>query len=269
MEFETDIFSLGPPSKKSFSLEGLKIPQNLDIYYRAKQKELLDQYAAARLFMRETETNDWTHWFESVENPSVNEAFKHIMTSYFYETSLLFYNIVVDLSWTLCYVSAEFACTQNGNRVPFVGMKSIEDAAELLRKAENSVTSPTAETNPFAYLKIMCPEFKEAIDLIVEFWSKLCSTSIRSRYNFCKHKGKPTYTEIEDLRGGRLFNLYIQKTEDNEKSQIASDIRDVQLEISLKDAVEELRNFDDKMLFPYIAELFKKLEDVIQPSPLI
>ena len=69
------------------------------------------------------------------------------------------------------------------------GMKPIEEAAELLRSAERNVTSPTAEENPFAYLKMMCPEFSPAIEQIVEFWNKFSSTEIRKRYNFCKHKG--------------------------------------------------------------------------------
>lgn len=48
-----------------------------------------------------------------------------------------------------------------------------------------------------------------------------------------------------------------------------SDIRDVQKTISLADAIEELRTFDDEKLFPYVESLFIQLEDLVKPSPLI
>lgn len=267
MDFATDIWSLKSPLNKKLNLGDL--PTNTDIYFRAKQKEIIDQYSAARVFMRESETDDWNHWFDPVEDQQHNEAFKLIFTSFFYESALIYYNIIVDLSWTICYVSAEFACTQKGKRVDFSGMKSIEDAAELLRKAENNVTNPTAEGNPFGYLKMMCPEFSNAIDLIINYWNTFGNSLIRNRYNFCKHKGKPSYSEIEELRGGRLMDIYFQNKDTNDKIQIASDIRDVQLQFSLIEAIDELRQFDDNELFPYINSLFKELEDVIKPSPMI
>ena len=39
----------------------------------------------------------------------------------------------------------------------------IDEAAKLLRIAEANVTAPTAEVNPFGYLKKMCPEFTKAM----------------------------------------------------------------------------------------------------------
>lgn len=269
MDFTTDIFSLQAPSNRTFNLIGLKLPTNTDVYFRAKQKEILDQYAAARIFMRETETDDWGHWYEGVVNENDDSAFKLIFTSYFYETALMYYNIVVDLSWTICYVSAEFACTQKGKRVDFSGMKSVDNAITLLRSAENNVTSPTAETNPFEYLKSMNPKFSKAIDLIIEFWNKFSSTSIRSKYNFCKHKGKPAYSEIEKLRGGRMMEFYTQNKSNDVKTQLVSDIKDVQYQLSLKEGINELYKFDEEILFIYIRDLLNELEQVIEPSPMI
>lgn len=180
----------------------------------------------------------------------------------------MYYNIVVDLSWTICYISAEFACTQAGRRVDFSGMKSVEDAAELLRKVEGNVTTPTADGNPFEYLKKMCPEFTPAIDMIIDFWLRFSDTTTRSRYNYCKHKGKPAYSEIEQLRGGRFMGLYVQNSA-GDRTQLASDIIDVQLQFSLNDAISELHQFDDTDLFPYIRELLSTLEEILQPSPFI
>ena len=91
-----------------------------------------DRYAAARIFLRETETDDWSHWFNQVDDERNNTAFKKIFTTYFYETALMYYNIVVDLTWALCYVSAEFAISNSSNRVDFEGCKPIEEAYQLL-----------------------------------------------------------------------------------------------------------------------------------------
>lgn len=289
MEFATDIFSLYPDSHRTFSLIGLTLPSQRDVYFRAKQKELLDQYAGARIFMRELDTDDWSHWFNPNPDPKNNQAFQYIFQGYLYETALIYYNIIVDLSWTLCYTCAEFACTQNGKRVDLSGLKSIEESAELLRKAENNVTAPTAENNPFGYLKLMSPEFTNAIDLIVAFWTKFANSETRKTYNYCKHKGKPVYTEISNLQGGRLMGLYVQPAnqetqkdadadssaqgkegkDDEKKIQIASDIRDVQLGIPLGSSIKILQEFDDNELFPYIQSLLKELETVIKPSPLL
>ena len=195
MDFRTDIFSLDTPSKVQYELSGIKLPNSNDVFFRAKQKELVEQYAAARIFMHETETDDWNHWFMPVDDQTASEAIRLIYRSHFYETALFFYNAVVDISWTLCYVAIEFACSNNGVRVEVGGIKPIEEAVALLRKAEGNVTSPTAEDNPFSYLKLMCPAFEPVIDQIVSFWGSFASSDIRKRYNFCKHKGRPAYEE--------------------------------------------------------------------------
>ena len=263
MDFDSEIFDLAAPSSKKFDLLSTNWPTSTDLYFRSKQKEIIDQYAAARIFLRETETDDWKHWFSETEDKVANSAFKLIFTSYFFEIALMYYNIVVDLSWTLCYVSAEFACSHKGQRVNFSGMKSLDDAAILLRSAENNVTPPTAETNPFTYLKAMNSNFSKAIDLIIDFWNTFSSTTIRSWYNYCKHKGKPAYSEIEELRGGRLFETFIEEASTGKKTQLATDIVDVQYLFSLKEGIEELHKFDNSVLYRYLKDLLNELEKVI------
>jgi len=265
MEFTTDIFTLLPPASRKFELAGVSLPTNKDVYYRAKQREIIDQYAAARNFLRETETDDWGHWFNSVENETNNTAFQLIFTTHFYEAALMFYNIVVDLSWTMCYVSAEYACYKGDEPIDFSGIKSIDEAYRLLRKAENTVTSPSAVENPFLYLKSMCPDFESAIDLIIDFWKDFFDSVIRANYNFIKHKGKPAYVEIEALRPTRFMNIYLGK----DKVQVPSDIRDVQKSLNLKNSINDLIKFDDEELFPYIRKLLELLEEAIKPSPMI
>lgn len=268
MEFNNDLHLLCPSTEKKINLVGASLPTSKDVYFRSKQREIVEQYLAARIFMEETEITDWDHWFASIEDRDLCRYHEATYKAYFYEIALFYYNIVVDLSWTICYLVTEFALTQQGERVNFGGLESIEDAYELMRKAENLVTHPTAEDNPFSYLKIMCPEYSTAIDIIRTFWEEFGQSNIRQRYNFCKHKGKPAYTELESLTGPRFMGIYIQNS-NRENIQLASDPSDVRLQCSLESSIEELRQFDNEKLFPYITALFNELESVLKPSPFI
>lgn len=266
MKFLIDVFSLRS-DMGNFNLAETGLPNNIHVYFRAKQSEMIDQYVAARAFLQETETNDWNHWFHTAEGEDAAPEFKLRFVSYFYEAALMYYNILVDLSWTLCYVSTEFAITQKGERVYFTGMKTIEEAADFLRKAENNVANPSV--NGIGYLKMHCPEYSNVIDMVIDFWNHFGNSTIRNRYNFCKHKGKPAYIELEELRGPRFMNIYLQHKELDGKLQLASNISDVQLRFSLREAIAELREFDDNTLYPYIKGLFQELEDVLNPLPMI
>lgn len=268
MDFKNDINTLDRESNIKFDLYKVKVPTSNDIYFRSKQQELVDQYRGARIFMYETETDDWNHWFNT-EDKEAEKAFRLIYRSYFYEAALFYYNTLVDLSWVLCYVSIEYACGKNGSRVDFSGMKPIEETYELLRDAEKNVTSPTADENPFEYLKKMCPEFATVIDQIIDFWKRFSSTNIRNRYNYCKHRGRLAYSEIEKLRGGRVANIYAVDQSSGENIHIATDIRDVKNEVSLEDGILELQEFDDNILFPYLKDLLESIEKILDPSPII
>ena len=59
----------------------------------------------------------------------------------------------------------------------------IEKSLDMLRKTENGVSTPHAEGNPFQYLKVMRPEFSDAIDLIIEFWKEFSESNIRNKDN--------------------------------------------------------------------------------------
>jgi len=269
MDFKTDLFSIDVP-KKTGNLIGARLPSSLDIFYRSKHKELHEQYTTARIFMYETENenSEWDHWFKRMDDTRLQEMMQVKMKSTFFETALMFYNIVVDLSWTLCYVCCEFACSVDGARVLIEGMKPIEDSYKILRSAEKNVTSPTAEDNPFDYLKESAPEYSKAIDCIVNFWNNFSTTPIRHIYNFVKHRGKPVYKEFLNFNQPRFFGLYFQKSND-EKVQLTSDVRDVQFELSLNEEIQRLKEFDDDLLFPYIKNLLEIIEDIIKPSPYL
>ena len=149
------------------------------------------------------------------------------------------------------------------NSDEIIGMHTIEKSLEMLRKTENGVSTPHAEGNPFQYLKVMRPEFSDAIDLIIAFWKDFSESKIRNIYNYIKHKGTPCYKEIEALRDTRFFNFVIG----NESYPI--DIRDVRKVLSIDELIDELRRFDDEKLYPYVVDLIDKLKNSVNPSPMI
>lgn len=159
MEFEHEVFDLMPPGNKTFSLVGTKIPNDKDIFFRAKQKETLDRYQAARRFMYELETDDWDHYFQKSADAKANAYFQNVLKAQMYEAALIFYNTVIDLSWITCYTSAEYLIYLDGKPVGIEGITTIETAYDALRKAEGLVQHPGADGSPFIYLKKMCPEF--------------------------------------------------------------------------------------------------------------
>ena len=244
-------------------MQNLKIPSVKDIFFRAKQKETLDRYQAARRFMYELETDDWEHYFQKSSEEKANIYFQNILKAQRYEAALLFYNAVVDLSWILCYVSAEYFIYVDGKQVEIERLTSIETADNALRKAEGVVQHPGADGNPFDYLRKMCPQFGDALDLIISFWKDFADTSVRQNYNYLKHKGSLHYKEIQMLEPVKIFTLHIND------QNCPSDISDVQKTISLIDAIEALRTFDNDKLFPYIETLFKQLENLVKHSPII
>ena len=116
MEFDREVFDLMPSGSKTFNLIGLKMPSDKDIFFRAKQKETLDKYQAARRFMYELETDDWDHYFHKLEDENGNIYFQNVLKAQWYEAALLFYNAVVDLSWIACYISAEYFIYVDGSQ---------------------------------------------------------------------------------------------------------------------------------------------------------
>ena len=274
--FVTDIFEsvINPPKSSTYSLINVKLPTNQDMYFISKWHEIFDRYCSARIFIREAlkdSWDDWKHWFNLSDDEKENTAFKLIFIGNLYETALINYNILVDLSWTITYVSCEYALykfDQEGNITNLddcniLGMMPIEKASETLRKAENQVSTPTAENTPFEYLKKRCKKFENAIDIIIDFWNEFSNSKIRNNYNYIKHKGKPIYKELNDLNPRRFFDLKIGK------EHYPSDIRDIQKVLVLFDSIHELIDFDDNKLFPYYSNLITELKKAVDPSPMV
>ncbi len=263
IQFEHDVFHI-MPNKQSvkFNMIGAKLPTNKDIFFRSKQEETLERYQAARRFMYELDTDDWNHYFQPIEDAKGNLYFQNVLRAQLYEAALMFYNSVIDLSWITCYVSAEYLVYLDGNSFDIEQISSIDEAYAALRKAEGIVQNPNADDS-FSYLKKICPNFSMAIDYIIEFWSSFSQTTIRNNYNYLKHKGALHYREIEELKPDRILKFHVDGID------CPSDIRDVQKEINLCESIEELKDFDNNALFPYIETLFSELEKQVNPSPFI
>lgn len=270
MKFQTDIFEgVKPPSSSNYSLIGLKLPTNQDVYFMSKWHELFERYEMARVFLHKTEEENWDYWFNRLDDETAQRGTELLFKAQLLETALINYNIIVDLTWTMTYVSAEYILYRfdsDGNVInadDIRGMHTIEDSLKMLRRAENGVVSPGSEENPFHYLKRMCPEFTGAVNLIVEFWNEFANSNIRSIYNYIKHKGTPCYEKIESLRNTRFFSLIIGN------DSYPSDIRDVRKMLSMGSMIEELRAFDDEKLYPYVVTLIEQLKQAVNPSPMI
>ena len=274
--FSNDIFkTIAPPSSSMYMLKGVKLPNSHDVYFMAKWHELFQRYQSARLFLLKAYDGEWESWFNASEEDdtekakSLNDHVSWVYKSELYEASLINYNILVDLSWTITYVSAEFMLykfDRDGNVIKsesIQGMHSIDEAIDMLRRTENGTMAPSAENNPFVYLKKMAPQFEPAIERITNFWNWFGNTDIRKLYNYIKHKGKPIYTELDDNHDFKLISLIINNEE------YPSDIRDVQKRISVEEGINELISFDNDHLYLYLYELIKDLKQAVNPSPMI
>ncbi len=141
--FKNDIFKKIEPPHGATIKEGTVLPSNQDMYFVSKWNELFERYTVARLFLRKTQEDNWDYWFNHIDKPDVQKAVEMIFKSNLYETALVNYNILVDLSWTITYVSAEYVLysfDKEGNvtNVKEVsGMHPIEEAYELLTQTSH------------------------------------------------------------------------------------------------------------------------------------
>ena len=245
------------------------LPNNIDVFFKAKWHELYSKYEAARLFLFQTsDGGNYDSWGIKEQKEVEKQYSELVIKSRLYEAALCFYNMVVDLSWVLVYVCAEYAVYDSNKSSDINEILSIEETFEMLRKLERNVLSPMSEESPFRYLKIMNPLFISAINLIEDFWSNFTKSNIRNNYNFIKHKGSPIYKEIDEFANIPHIFSYV-KIIDGKPIECPTDVRDVTMELDLEAEIQSLLDFDNKKLFPYIDALIKELKRVVCPSEMI
>ena len=90
--------------------------------------------------MREALEDNWKYWFNRIKNEKVKKAVEYKFKAELYETALLSCNILVDLTWTWTYISAEYVLysfDSEGNVTnakDVCGMHPIEEAYGIFRK---------------------------------------------------------------------------------------------------------------------------------------
>lgn len=245
------------------NLNNTSLPTSTHVYYEAKKKELCEQYETARMFLKETELNDYKHWFKKSDDEKINNYLKLTYESIFYETAILYYNIVVDLSWCLFYVSVEYLVNTSTKTALIPQYQPIGEAYDTIRQLEKYVTNPSDESAPYKYFSNLNKSLTPIFNHVNDFWKSFSRSKIRDNYNYIKHKGKPIYNEITDLQDEQLLSIIVNNEE------IPSKIEDVQMKLDLIPAIDELFKFDNDILYPYIKSLIELLDSFVKPSKLI
>lgn len=264
--FVNNIKDIKPFFHKKYDADVL-MPFNRKVYFLAKFQELMSRYKTARRYLDKTENSDWEYLLKNVDKDIYSLA-KLSYRAEYYEFALINYNIAFDLTWVLCYVSLEYGLWKN-ETVTYVGELEYTEKAEfLLRNLEQYISTPGAEDNPLAYLKTKSIKLKEIIEMMEGFWNEFRLHSVRSKYNYSKHRGKLAYTEILDLDNSLKSNItYIYA--DGSEIKLPSHINDVQLKYSLEESISELIVFDNEKFFPYVKKLIEMLSKLVNPSPLM
>lgn len=78
------------------------------MYFVSKWHELFERYEMARIFLSKTEEDNWDYWFDKVDDEVAQKGIELMFKAQMLETALINYNILVDLTWTMTYVSAEY-----------------------------------------------------------------------------------------------------------------------------------------------------------------
>lgn len=264
MEF-VNIGNLDPRTKSCCIKEGTKMVNNKDIYIREKQKEIFEYYLTARMFLMQANCID-----ERVIMGLLNKddydpcrSTELDLKGNFYECALFYYNVLIDLSWVLAYVSLEFACSINGQRVSTEGIDWISKSKAYLEEFEKNVKNPQDPTSPFRYFE-KSTSAKNIIKCISNFWDGFYNSEIRRKYNYAKHRGKLAYQEIIKIENENGVAEILCKDK-----QLPINTNDVRKEISLYSSIQELQTFDNENLYPYIDQLFHIIEEEIQISEMV
>lgn len=267
--FKTNLYDsvlYRPPGIK-FKLTDLQLPTNHDWFFMSKCEEIFEQYNFARMYLEKSREECQEYWFPTQTDIKLNNFCNLTFRANLYETSLIYYNILVDLSWVLTKISLEYYSyifdKNDGvkEQTLFTEPLSIEKAKELIRRAENETYSPTS-SEFYDYLRVQLPTLEYSIDMIKNFWILFKDSPIRNNYNYIKHKGKPIYDEILAIQDINFGNIYIKGI------KVPSNIVDIQYKLNLESSIQELIDFDNDELYPYLTTLETVLEKFVNPSQL-
>jgi len=239
------------------------------VFFQAKRIDICEQYNVARNFLYETELCYSKVWGGKAEKGKDDNNLQCTFMSMRLEAALMFYNIVVDLSWVLFCVACEYVhYSKEGKLLARPDdILTTTETSDLLRTIEALVVSPNTKGAPYDYLGNTYPKLSIVTSLMKDFWNGFQSSDIRELYNFLKHRGKPRYTELKKYDHRPLIKMSI--IYDNKRHEIPTSSSDVKMEISIKEYVKKLKVFDDELLYPYIKNLLGNIEEVLRPAPYV
>lgn len=237
----------------------LRMPNSNKNFFEGKLYEIYLRYQSARIMMHSIDNNDNEYWYYNTDKEINNHIIRLNYNGFFLENAILNYNIVVDLTWIITFLSIDICYYKDNNKFVFDEINQKEESKTVINKIEKFVQSPDVdEIKEFLnYFSSLHFKYEEVVNHITSFWQSFSTNEIRYLYNYLKHRGKPEYTEIYKLTGKKFFSYY-----DGDK-EYATDMSDIRKEISMYNQIEKLIDFDDNILFPYCNKLFQLLINII------
>lgn len=262
--FTNDVLSLETKNTISFNSNKIEFPDYNTMFYLSKEKEIIEQYLSARRTIKRTKWTDFSPFFDS---DGVNDNYFKLQTlSEFYESSLFFYNTIIDLSWVVTYSILETYLYIDEEQFVLSNDSSSDNIEFLLRKLEKNIVSLNDPDNPFSYLINRKPEFQDCYDHLIAFWKIILETGIRDKFNYIKHRGHPLYNEL--YKYVQIPVSFYEFKSGNEKKCILNS-NNIRKQYSLYESIDELILFDNEFLYPYISELFMLLKKHVNLEKIV
>lgn len=283
MTFSTDLHTLDEPKIKRLCDNDLW-PSSSEYFFKCKQQEIRERYDSARRMMCNIYPNNGEIYPPILtDDENRKKRCELYMQAIYYEASLTFYNMVIDLSWVMVCGAFDFSYGTEDNRFIVEEFYNCEKYIDILSNLEQNTTSPNDWSR---YFSNRMPSSEPIMSLVMDFWNTVQNHPIRGKYNYIKHRGRPVYKELFDidskhrpsrgmyiLEGVPTFN----NTDEEIKWHLNYKKRDVDTELpthvdemrktySLIESIDELKDFDENKLFPYITNLFDLIDEFLQPS---
>ena len=235
------------------------IPSSRELFFEGKLYEIYLRYQSARTMLNAIDNNENGYWYDDIEENK--DLIRLNYNGFFLESMIMNYNIIIDLTWVVTFLSIEicdYEIKSDGN-FNFSDGNDISKTKEIIKKIEGLAKRPDdREISEYMnYFNSLSEKYIPITEHIKSFWKTFKDSEIRKLYNFIKHRGKPEYKEIYNITG-RKFYSYI-----SDEIEYSTDISDIRSTISLYETLNNLIYFDDNTLFEYCDKLFELLIAIV------
>lgn len=240
------------------------IPTFQDVAFKEKWHSIYYRYESARAMLILAKEAGYEDLYKLGDLDEKNKKYFEFHRQVdFYESALCFYNFLVDYSWQIAYFAYEYVAYVKNSQIDLTELIDKKTASDTFKKLEKCITQPLNDENPLSYFS-RDNDFKEIYDLIESFFKFFKDSNIRNKYNKIKHCGNFLYTESYEYTKMPFICSINIKGKD-----IPTDIRDIQEKTSLTDSINELINFDNDVLYPYLVKIIELLNNYLKPSKLV